>query len=296
MSPHPDPAPTVADALASARELGLARLDAQLLLAHHLQQPRTWLLAHDDAALPAATAQAYGADCRRRAAGEPLAYLLGEWEFCGLRLRVTPKVLVPRPETELLVDWALELLAGPLGKNPAPQVLDLGTGSGAIALALKQRWPAAEIGAADVSAAALAVARDNADRLGLPVTFVQGDWWQPLAGRHFDLVVSNPPYVAGADRHLAALRHEPRSALTPGGDGLGALACIVESAPAHLKPGAWLLLEHGHDQDAAVRAHLAAAGFECIVSRADLAGLPRCSGGRWPGTDPASAPGFAIAL
>ena len=292
----PDPAPTVADALASARGLGLDRLDAQWLLAHHLRQSRTWLLAHDDRPLPAATVQAYGADCRRRAAGEPLAYLLGEWEFCGLRLRVTPDVLVPRPETELLVDWALELLCGPLAKNPAPQVLDLGTGSGAIALALKQRWPAAEVSAVDVSAAALAVACDNALRLGLALNFVQGDWWQPLPGRHFDLVVSNPPYVAGADPHLAALQHEPLSALTPGGDGLSALACIVESAPAHLKPGAWLLLEHGHDQDAAVRAQLAAAGFDRILSRADLAGLPRCGGGRWPGSSPEPAQGSGIAL
>ena len=284
---------TVAAALAAAQALGLPRLDAQWLLAHRLQQSRTWLLAHDDTPLTEPVAQAYAVDCRRRAAGEPLAYLLGEWAFCGLRLRVSPAVLIPRPETELAVDWGLELLAGSSGGDVAPQVLDLGAGSGAIALALKHRWPAAEVTAVDLSADALAVARDNALRLGLAVAFIQGDWWQPLAGRRFDLVVANPPYVAEADPHLAALRHEPLSALTPGGDGLGALERIVAGAAAHLNAGAWLLLEHGHDQDAAVRAQLAAAGFERIESRADLAGLPRCSGGRRP--SPAFAQGCGLA-
>jgi release factor glutamine methyltransferase len=268
----------IADLLAHARSMAVDRLDAQLLLAHHLQRPRAWLLAHDDAELTPAQTQALQADLQRRAAGVPLAYLVGEKEFHGLVLKVNAAVLVPRPETELLVDWALECLAG-----RAADVVDLGTGSGAIALAVKQRCPAARLTATDASAAALAVAHGNAARLGLPVAFVEGDWWQPLAGRGFDLALSNPPYVAGNDPHLAALVHEPRQALTPEGDGLAALRCVVGPAPDHLRPGGWLLLEHGHDQAAAVQALLAARGFEAITTRSDLAGLPRCTGGRWPG-------------
>jgi release factor glutamine methyltransferase len=268
----------VAEALALARSLGVARLDAQLLLAHHLQRSRVWVLAHDEAPLGAEQAAAYRADLQRRAGGEPLAYLLGEREFHGLALHVTPAVLVPRPETEVLVDWALALLAG-----RAASVVDLGTGSGAIALALRHRNPAAAVTATDASAAALAVAADNARRHGLAVEFVGGDWWQAVAGRRFDLALSNPPYVAGDDPHLPALAHEPRSALTPEGDGLAALRRVVADAPAHLEPGAWLLLEHGHDQAFAVQALFAQRGFEAPVTRQDLAGLPRCTGARWPG-------------
>ena len=274
---------TVARALADARALGLARLDAQLLLAHQLQRSRTWLIAHDEAELSAAQAQAFASDCRSRAAGEPLAYLVGRWTFCGLELQVTPAVLVPRPETELLVEWALQLLAGPLTDLPTPAVLDLGTGSGAIALAVKQSWPQARISASDASGSALAVARANADRLGLDLALAAGDWWQAAGDQRFDLALSNPPYIAGADPHLAALAHEPRQALTPGGDGLDAIRCIVAGAAAHLNPVGWLLFEHGHDQDAAVRALLAGAGFDAIATRHDLAGLARCTGGRWPG-------------
>jgi release factor glutamine methyltransferase len=268
----------IADALNAARALGVARLDAQWLLEHLLGRPRSWLLAHDDTELSAAQADALNAGLARRAAGEPLAYVLGEREFRSLALRVTPAVLVPRPETELLVDWALERL--PTGA--ALDVVDLGTGSGAIALALQHERPGLRMVASDASAAALAVARGNALRLRLPVQFVQGDWWAPLHGRRFGLAVSNPPYVAGDDPHLAALRHEPRGALTPEGDGLAALRRIVYGAPGHLLPGAWLLLEHGHDQAEAVRQMLLDAGFEAAQTRHDLAGLPRCTGAHRP--------------
>lgn len=266
----------VGDALAWARERGLARLDAQLLLSHHLGRPRSWLLAHDDEALGAAQA-GFTADAERRAAGVPLAYLVGEREFHGLRLQVTPAVLVPRPDTEVLVDWALELLAGTSGR----QVVDLGTGSGAIALAVRHRCPETVVTATDASAAALAVAEANGLALGLPVQWLPGDWWQPLAGRRFDLALSNPPYIAGGDPHLAALAHEPRSALTPEGDGLAALRQIVDGAPAHLVPGGWLLVEHGYDQAPVVQGLFASRGFVSIHTRHDLAGQPRCTGGTW---------------
>jgi release factor glutamine methyltransferase len=276
------------EALARARLLGVDRLDAQLLLGHLLNQPRAWLLAHDDHRLDPAQRTAFEQSLQRRAAGEPLAYVLGEWAFCGLTLQVGPDVLVPRPETEVLVDWASECLASCLAEGPAaglaraPQVVDLGTGSGAIALALARRYPAAMLVATDRSAAALRVATANSHRLGLPVSFLHGDWWGPLMARRFDLAVSNPPYVAGSDPHLAALQHEPREALTPEGNGHEALEQIVRDAPAHLAPGAWLLLEHGHDQALAVQDLLAAAGFEACSTRVDLAGLPRCTGARRP--------------
>ena len=269
----------IADGLIEARAAGVDRLDAQLLLAHLLRRSRSWLLAHDDQLLDAVQTATYRAQLQRRAAGVPLAYLTGEIEFCGLQLQLTPDVLIPRPETELLVDWASACLQA----APANTVIDLGTGSGAIALALKSRHPAQVITASDASSAALAVAQANAQRLQLEVTFVQGDWWEPMAGRRFGLAVSNPPYIAGDDHHLNALGHEPRGALTPEGDGLSALRRIISDAPAHLLPGAWLLLEHGHDQDAALRALLNERGFEAAQTRADLAGLPRCTGARWPG-------------
>jgi release factor glutamine methyltransferase len=271
---------SVATALAHARKLGLDRLDAQLLLSQALRQPRTWLISHADAALSAPQQQAFVAACGRRAAGEPMAYLLGEREFHGLMLQVGPAVLVPRPDTETLVDWALELLAGPLAESP--QVADLGTGSGAIALALKHRHPAARVCAVDVSAAAVEVARANAARHHLQLELRVGDWWQPLSGRHFHLAASNPPYIADNDPHLPALRHEPMLALTPGGNGLSALAQIARGAPAHLHDGGWLLLEHGHGQAEAVCQLLAEAGFAAVQTRTDLAGRPRCSGGCLP--------------
>ncbi|MFZ5548752.1 MAG: peptide chain release factor N(5)-glutamine methyltransferase [Pseudomonadota bacterium] len=272
---------TVAQALAAAQSAGLERLDAQLLLGHLLGQPRSWLIAHDDDTLAPGQADAYAALCARRAAGEPFAYLVGEREFHGLSLQVSPAVLVPRPDTEALVDWALELLAQEMIGQRAPEAVDLGTGSGAIALAVKHRRPGTRMSAVDLSEAALAVARGNAQRLGLAIDFHAGSWWQPLAGRRFDLVLSNPPYIAGGDPHLAALAREPALALTPGGDGLGAIREIVAGAPPHLAPGAWLLLEHGFDQAAAVAALLEAAGFEAVATRRDLAGHARCTGGRW---------------
>jgi release factor glutamine methyltransferase len=268
----------IAELLQAARQLGVERLDAQLLLGHLLQRQRSWLLAHDDQVLGDEQVALLRRQLQRRAAGVPLAYLVGESEFCGLALQVTPDVLVPRPETELLVEWALQRLA----VAPEGKVLDLGTGSGAIALAIKQRRPGAAVTASDASAAALDVARANGQRLGLAVEWRRGDWWAALPGRRFGLAVSNPPYVAGDDPHLAALAHEPRGALTPEGDGLAALRRIVDGAPQHLLPGAWLLLEHGHDQAGAVQALLSARGFVEAQTRADLAGLPRCTGAVWP--------------
>ena len=265
----------VAGAMALARECGVDRLDAQLLLAHRLGRPRSWLLAHDDAPLAPADEQAFLQAVGQRAAGMPLAYLVGEREFHGLRFAVSPAVLVPRPDTEVLVDWALERL--PMDSRAS--VLDLGTGSGAIAVTLAHRRPRAVVTATDVDAAALDVARSNAATLGAAVRFEIGPWWQAVDARTFDLVVSNPPYIAGDDPHLPALAHEPRHALTPGGDGLDALRQIVAGAPAHLNPGCWLLLEHGHDQGAAVRALMHDAGLVGIQTRLDLAGLERCTGG-----------------
>jgi release factor glutamine methyltransferase len=274
---------TVREALARAKALGLDRLDAQLLLAHHLQRPRSWLLAHDDAALTPAQWDSFDADAARRADGVPMAYLLGQREFHGLLLQVTPAVLDPRPDTETLVDWALELLAGELAALPAPQVLDLGTGSGAIALAVKHAAPRVRMRALDASAAALAVAQGNAQRLGLELGFSRSDWWSALTPPRLHLALSNPPYIDGDDPHLAQLRHEPLQALTPGADGMQAIADIVAGAPAHLEPGAWLLIEHGFDQGEAVRRTLQRHGFAQVATRCDLAGHERCSGGRWPG-------------
>lgn len=276
----------MSDLLAQARRAGVDRLDAQLLLGRLLQQPRAWLIAHDDHALEPALAQAFMAQLAERARGVPLAYLLGEREFHGLILRVTPDVLVPRPDTEVLVDWALELLVGldngasVAGHSMQPTVADLGTGSGAIALALKHARPSALVCAVERSPAALAVARSNGQRLGLPVEWLQGDWFTPLADRRFDLIVSNPPYIDGADAHLAALHAEPIAALTPGPDGLSALRVLARDAPPHLQPGGWLLLEHGHDQGAAVRSLLQAAGLEQVQTRRDLGGQERCTAGR----------------
>lgn len=271
---------TLRDALAQAQALGLERIDAQLLLLHVLNRPdagRAWLLAHDtDALLPPEHARFF-ALCQRRAAGEPVAYLRGMKEFYGLQLQVDARVLDPRPDTETLVDWALEVLA-PVA---APRLLDLGTGSGAIALALQHQRPDAQVSAVDASADALAVAQANATRLGLTVQFAQGDWLRGVAGQ-FDAIASNPPYIAAADPHLAALRHEPLQALASGADGLDDIRAIAAQAPAHLLPGGWLLLEHGWDQAGAVQALLRAAGFAEVQSRKDLAGIARCSGGQWP--------------
>ncbi len=213
----------------------------------------------------------------RRAAGEPIAYLTGNCEFYGLEFRVTPAVLIPRPETELLVDLALERLP----VEGRARVLDLGTGSGCIAVSLGRQRPRMEVWAADAVPAALEVARDNALRLGATVRFVRSDWLADLAGERFDLILSNPPYVAAGDPHLSRgdLRFEPASALVAGEDGLNDIRRIVAAAPAHLAPGGWLLFEHGYDQAQRCRALLTAAGFGQVTSWRDLAGIERVSGG-----------------
>ncbi len=275
-------ATTVAAALAQARAAGLDRIDRELLLSELLQRDRTWLLIHDDDPLSVDQATRWSDWCTRRAAGVPVAYLTGRHGFHGLDLQVTPAVLDPRPDTETLVDWALDLLAAT--PVPTPSVLDLGTGSGAIALAIRHRRADARVVAVDRSTAALAVARGNGERLGLPVDWRQGSWFEPLAGERFHLIVSNPPYIRSDDPHLPALVHEPLEALVAGPDGLADLRVLVDGAPAHLVDGGWLLLEHGHDQADAVAALFAAAAWHEIGHRLDLGGHRRCTGARWRGT------------
>jgi release factor glutamine methyltransferase len=249
-----------------------AALDAQLLLAHALETTRARLLSHPELVVEAPAARRYAALIARRAAGEPLAYLTGTRDFWSLRLTVSPAVLVPRPETELLVERALHLRAAPEGR-----IADLGTDSGAVALALASERPHWQLTGTDVSAEALAVARANAALLGIGLEFLQGSWFEPLAGRRFDLVVSNPPYVAADDPAMTsgALAHEPRLALTPGADALACLRAIVHAAPQHLARGGWLLLEHGAQQGEPVRAELVLAGFGYVRSHRDLAGHER---------------------
>ncbi len=268
---------TVDQALQMAQAMGIDRLDAQLMLCRVLSQTRTWLMIHGHAELSPAIVTQLNQWFKRRINTEPLAYLLGEKEFHGLMLKVSSAVLVPRPDTEILVDWALALLPT---LPPAPKVVDLGTGSGAIALALKHRYPSAQISATDLSADALEIARENAAQHRLNIRFTQGPWWQAVAPRRFHLALSNPPYIAELDHHLNQLTHEPRMALTPQGDGLQALRDIIASATAHLHPGAWLMLEHGFDQAQSVSALLHTAGFSSISTRYDLGGNPRCTAGQ----------------
>ena len=272
---------TVAQAVAWAQTLGLLRLDAQVLLLHALgraPQDRAWLLAHGDDPLEAPVPTTFARYAQRRLNTEPVAYITGRKEFFGLTLQVDPRVLDPRADTETLVEWALSCLAD----TPSPDVVDLGTGSGAIALALKHARPDAQVSAVDASADALVVAIMNAERLALPVEFRHGSWLAPLNGRTFDAVVSNPPYVASDDAHLAALKHEPLSALASGHDGLDDIRLIVREATQHLKPMGWLLLEHGYDQAHAVQTLLGNQGFVNVQSRPDFAGILRCTGGQWP--------------
>jgi release factor glutamine methyltransferase len=263
----------------------MERLTAQLLLLHVLGRSstdRAWLLTHGDDPIEAVRVQQLMVLAQRYAAGEPLAYLTGHQAFFGLDLQVDARVLVPRPDTETLVTWALEVLRFDAANDKQQHALDLGTGSGAIALALKTTLPPLNMHAVDLSADALAVAQANAQRLHLPVAFSQGAWFDALpdAALRFDCIVSNPPYIADQDTHLAALTHEPAQALTSGADGLDDLRHIITLAPAHLKQGGWLLLEHGHDQAAAVRELLTHAGIHHVQSRRDLAGIERCSGGQ----------------
>jgi release factor glutamine methyltransferase len=253
-------------------------LDAGILLAFSLGIPRVRLKSHPEEARSEQDLQHYFGLIDRRAQGEPLAYITGVREFWTLELRVSREVLVPRPETELLVERALLLCS-----TPAAQVLDLGTGSGAIALALAVERPAWRVLCIDASPAALAVAADNAQRLSLTnLTFEPGNWFAGLTGRCFDLVVSNPPYVDARDPALLDLAHEPRQALTPGVDALADLRTIIQAAPEHLRSGGWLALEHGATQAAAVARELVARGFGSVRSHRDLGGHERVTEGQWP--------------
>lgn len=274
---------TVAQALTAARGK-LAAAEARMLLGHVLQRPAVWLVAHDDAELEEEQLVLFSSLCARRRGGEPIAYLIGQREFYGREFQVAPGVLIPRPETELLVDLALTKVgAGGTATQP-PRILDLGTGSGCIAISIALECPKCEVVAIDASSAALAIAKTNATRLGANVCFRNGDWFSPLAAlvsERFDLIVSNPPYIAAADPHLAQgdLVHEPPTALASGADGLDAIRTIIAEAPGFLHPGGSLWLEHGYDQAEAVKELLLAAGFMAIEPHTDLAGIIRITGG-----------------
>jgi release factor glutamine methyltransferase len=253
--------------------------EAELLLQHALGCSRSWLYAHGGDSIDADGAAHYRTLVARRAAGEPLAYIIGQREFWSLDLEITPDVLIPRPETELLVELALQRIPS----GAAARVADLGTGSGAIALAIARERPQATVLATDASAAALALAQRNAARLALRnATFAFGDWFGALGNHRFDVIVSNPPYIAADDPHLGQgdLRHEPRTALASGADGLDAIRMITAGASAHLSPGGWLLLEHGYDQGRAVRDLLAHSGFVEVFTALDLEQRERVSGGK----------------
>ena len=262
---------------------GLARIDAQMLMLHALDRPvhdRAWLALHSTDLLGVDAAARFEALVQRRLHQEPVAYITGEKEFFGLNLRVDARVLDPRPDTEILVEWALQLIEP---EQPL-KVADLGTGSGAIALALKKERPAIQMTAIDISPEALDVARLNAQRLNLEVAFRHGPWLTGVS-ETFDVIVSNPPYIAASDPHLSQLHHEPLHALASGLDGLKDLRLIIDQAMERLQAGGWLLLEHGHDQAPAVCVLLQKAGLTQVQSRPDLAGIARCSGGqrpKWP--------------
>lgn len=268
---------TIAALLAEARTR-IAPAEARLLLGHLLQRSTAWLEAHRDEPVDAVIERQMSALVGRRSAGEPIAYLLGVREFYGRDFAVTPDVLIPRPETELLVDIAKQKVDA----GETANILDLGTGSGCIAVTLALELPQAKVAAADVSPVALAVARDNAVGLGAKVEFFKSDWFAALPAQTFDLIVANPPYVAAGDSHLSQgdLRFEPQGALTDHADGLAALRRIIAHAPAWLRPGGWLFVEHGYDQADAVRDLLQAAGLTDIEQHRDLAGIVRCSGAR----------------
>lgn len=277
-NPAPQP-PTVASVLRAAIAC-IGAEDARWLLAHVLQKTPAWLYAHDDAVVESEARRAYEALVRRRQDGEPVAYLTGRRGFWSLELHVSPATLIPRPETELLVELALARLP----VDAAVDVADLGTGSGAIALAIAHERPRVRVLATDASAGALDVAQGNARRLGLGnVAFAEGDWCAPLAGRQFHLIASNPPYIETGDAHLQQgdLRFEPASALSSGADGLDAIRCIANDARAHLHPGGWLLMEHGWNQGTAVRALLQAAGYAQVASECDLEQRERVTFGQW---------------
>ncbi len=276
---------TLREALTAMTQAGLPALEARMLLTHVTGLTRTQLITRDTQPLDPAQHAALGALFARRLAGEPMAYLIGEREFYGRPFRVSPTVLIPRPDTEIAVQAALARLAS----TQAPRVLDLGTGSGILAVTLACERPDAQVWATDISPAALDVARANAAALGAGnVVFLESDWYAALpADARFTLVVSNPPYIAAGDPHLSSgdLRFEPVDALTDHGDGLSDLATIVAGAGAHLQTGGWLLMEHGFDQGEAARQLLRDAGFGEVFTERDLGGNERCSGGRWAGGD-----------
>ncbi|SHH42576.1 peptide chain release factor N(5)-glutamine methyltransferase [Massilia sp. CF038] len=256
--------------------LPLDPLENRILLCHALGLSRVGLITQSEREISAAEASALEALIERRLGGEPIAYIVGKREFFGLDFRVTDAVLIPRPDTELLVELALDRLP------PGGRALDMGTGSGAIAVAIAHTRPDASVSALDVSEAALAVARSNAAAHGAAVRFMHSDWYGAVAGEVFELIVSNPPYIADGDIHLSQgdLRFEPSGALTDHADGLSALRTIIAGAPAHLVRQGWLLMEHGYDQAAAVRQLLAEQGFSEVQSWLDLAGIERVTGGR----------------
>ena len=268
------PADTVGALVAAS---GLPALEARALLAEALGVRREHLVAFPERSVDAGAGARFAELAARRQMGEPLAYLLGRREFYGREFAVSPAVLVPRPETELLVELALDALVD----TPSPRVLDLGTGSGCIAITLALERPDAQIVAVDVSAPALTVARSNAAALGARVVFVQSDWFEAVTGT-FDLVAANPPYVAAGDPHLPALVYEPVDAVTDHADGLQCLRAIAARAPACLRPGGQVLVEHGYDQGAQVRALLTGAGFTQAWTVKDAAGIDRVACGRWP--------------
>jgi len=265
---------TVAEALSGS---GIDLSEARLLLESACGLSRAAMAAHPEAVVDESAAAKFRAATARRRGGEPIAYLLGERGFHGISLAVSPAVLIPRPETELLVDFALERLPRD------GTLLDLGTGSGAIALAVKRERPDVRVTAVDESADALGIARGNAARLGLDVEFLQGNWFGPVGADRFDVVVSNPPYVAAGDPHLESgdLRFEPQAALVGGPDGLDAIRHIVRASSLHLRQQGWLALEHGLGQDAAVRNLLIGCGLESVTSRPDLAGIARITIGKY---------------
>ena len=270
---------SVDDALRQARRR-IAAGEARQLLAHTLDKPPVWLVAHGEDPLGENAAARFAELVARRAAGEPIAYLTGTREFYGRAFAVGPEVLIPRPETELLVECGLALVAD----LESPRILDLGSGSGCIAITLALELPRASVTAVELAAATLALAQRNAASHGAAVRFVRSDWFASLGEQRFHLIVSNPPYVAEGDRHLEQgdLRFEPRLALASGADGLAAIRAIVHEARAHLLPGGALLIEHGYDQAEAVGALLAAAGYGEIEHRRDLAGILRVSGAKVP--------------
>lgn len=273
---------TVSSALERSLELGLARIDAQVLLLFTLQRresDRAWLVAHDRDPISHAQWKQYQELVQRRVAGVPTAYLTGRKEFYQLEFLVDARVLIPRPETELLVDWVLQTP----GFSSDTRVLDMGTGCGAVALALKSARPRWRVDGIDISRDAILVAQANCVRLGRDVRLRQSSWYDSIDMRkRYHLIVSNPPYVAEGDAHLQALRYEPQQALVAGPDGLSALRIIVAGAQKHLRPGGMLIVEHGYDQGPAVKTLMQEAGFSAVSQRRDIAGIVRCTAGQLP--------------